>query len=201
MDREIEKLKKIYLETEIPKAFQANGFEDILMRRQLNRKIHNFYLQRVAILGVILFVIIVGFTGLTFSAHPHTAFYSVKVATQKAVSDTLHLTPQKVETNLKKIIQIKNVSPTTTISPTHTPIKNNVDENSSFEKNEINKTGSSEREGKNQGNNEEVKGMNTIKPTSQSNQNNHQQDQDHSFPQNPPNYDNHGNSSSHNSNK
>ena len=201
MDKEIEKLKKIYLETGIPKDFQANGFEDILLRRRKYREIHNSYVLRFAILTVLLLVTITGFACLTLYAKPHTAFYSVKVATQKAVFDTLHLTPQKVETNLKKIIQMKKVSPTPTISPTATPVKSNVDENSSFEKNENNKTESGEREGNSQGNSGEVKGMSTIKPTLQNNQNNHQQDQDHNNSQNAQENENHGNSSSHNNKK
>jgi hypothetical protein len=183
MDKEIEKLKKIYLETSTPSELKTNGFEDILMRRQHNRKMPSFSLLRFAVLAIMFLVIMGGFASLTFSAQPHTALYSVKVATQEAVSNALRLVPPKIETNLQKDINIKKDTPAV-ISPTKSPVKSNTDNKNTTQENKASDSGSEEKDMNNNSNNEEVKGVSTTTASPGNNENNHLQSQTHGNSQN-----------------
>jgi hypothetical protein len=156
MDKEIEKLKKIYLETEAPLELLQGGFEDVMRKIEGSKK--PFYFSRVFISAVFVIVLISGFSGLTFASKPNTILYPVKVTTQNVISSISHTNPQEVKQTVQQFIELKKATPTPTSAiptPTKGVLENNTLSNDISEENEK----SSSQNKIDQKNGQEIKGV------------------------------------------
>lgn len=135
MENEIEKLKKEYLNTPVPQFFADKGFDNVIERIGGDYGQKRFYFSRYAMIAVVVIVVsLIGFTGVTFASKPNTSLYPIKIAAQKAIANTLHVTPEKVESSINKILDIKSSTvpfPTIIVLPSikpKLPVKSNTKE-------------------------------------------------------------------------
>lgn len=178
MEKEIDKLKKEYLNMPVPQFFADKGFDDVMERIGGDYGQKRFYFSRYAMIAVaVILVSLIGFTGITFASKPNTSLYPIKIAAQKAIANTLHITPEKVESSINKILDIKPSSaplPTNNVLPSlkpKLPVKSNIKELEEKEiKEEDIKTEENMRGQLNieRSNNEDVKGVSTIQVQIQS---------------------------------
>lgn len=143
MEKEIEKLKKIYLQTQAPMELSENGFEDVIERIEKSSK--RLYFPSIFVV-VACFVIVFGFAGLIYASKPDSILYPVRKAAQNAISKVAQSKPYNVRQSVEKFIEPKKITPT--IKPTQAVTVTPTPEENEVEKKEDNK--------------KEVKGESTI---------------------------------------
>lgn len=179
MENEIEKLKQIYLKTEVPVELEFYGFEDVLERIQ-GKSPNRFYLYRFVGFAILILILIGGFVGMTYASKPNSTLYAIKIAAQRAIADISHATPKKVEDSINNFIDSKPMVPTrdpqlpqSTPTPTSTPKANKelqkeeIKDQEDFEDTNADKS------------HEDVKGIGTSNVQGEVRQNNQQQEQVH----------------------
>lgn len=116
MEKEIEKLKKLYLTTQIPKSLEEKGFNDVLSRMLITKeRPHQFYYSKLFGIAILVVFLFTGFVGLAQASQPGTPLYPVKKLTAKVLSKVTGKTPEAIEKEINKIMDIKN--PTITPTP------------------------------------------------------------------------------------
>lgn len=166
MEKEINKLKKIYLDIEASSLLKKDGLSDLWKRVDEKPISQHFYFPRIIVTVIMLLFAFVGFFGAAQAAQPGNSLYPVKIATQKIIANITHKTPEEVKQEIEKIIPVSNRSVTPTPNM-NSKEKNDLEEDKNETKEEENKEESSTQIENNRSeeriekNNEEIKGIST----------------------------------------
>lgn len=109
MKKEINLLKKGYLETVPPEFLEERGIEDLWNRVNKNPRLRHFYFSRIIVAAILVFIVIL------VSAKPGAVLSSVKILSEKAVKQV------KENLNLFIPLQVESPTPIPEVSPTLTP--------------------------------------------------------------------------------
>jgi len=109
MEKEIEKLKKIYLQTQSPNELSEGGFEDVIARIEKSNKRLYFPSIFVVVVG---FVLVLSFAGLIYASKPNSILYPVRSVAQNAISKVAQSTPYNIRKSVDQFIEPKKITPT-----------------------------------------------------------------------------------------
>lgn len=173
MEKEINELKQIYLNT-MPPMEATEGFADVLLRLEKSPS-QKFHFSRAFMVAVFFLFATVGIAGAIFLSPPNTTLHSVKIATQKAIEQTLNLPATNFETLKNTIKRLPTSAPPLS---TVTPLKSKPTTAPGIEVSEDKKKAQNPTS-----NDEKVKGVSDTKkpttiPENPQNQNNSQGNSD-----------------------
>lgn len=170
MEKEINNLKQLYLET-VPPVSDKDGLMDLMQRLGKQKHIPPLYFPRVFIVVGVLFLMASGLVAASYLLPHNSALNSVRAVSQNALQ-TIFRPVLETTLPLVKDIEVKKLTPTLFPTPVSTEHKNEKTQGKDGEKSLNKKIESYEKkvEGITTDNKDEIKGI------SDSNQKNGEKD-------------------------